>query len=148
MPFSIRSFRCVPLIYFPCFMSFVVFLLLSSGPAYAEWTMRSTAGQGDEEFTSYADLEKIRRTGHLAKIWTLHDYTTPQIYGSKLYLSVKIQTEIDCQQEQYRRVAFYAYSEHMGYGNPVASETDPGKWNPIIPGSLGEGEWKVACGKQ
>jgi hypothetical protein len=123
-------------------------LLLSGGPTYVEWTMRSTAGQGNEEFTSYADLEKIRRTGHLAKIWTLHDYTTPQIYGSKLYLSVKIQTEIDCQQEQYRRVAFYAYSEHMGYGNPVASETDPGKWNPIIPGSLGEGEWKVACGKQ
>jgi hypothetical protein len=37
MPFSIRPFHRLPLIYFSAFMSLIAFLVQDGNPAYAEW---------------------------------------------------------------------------------------------------------------
>jgi hypothetical protein len=145
MPFLIRVHHRIPLTFFLGFWSLITFLLLSSGPAYAEWVWIGTA---DEKSTVYADLERIRRTGHLAKTWTLRDYKTAQDVLGKSYSSSKLLIEFDCQQELFRTAGAYAYSENMGNGIMVQSDTEPAKWQPVVPDSIGEIIWKLACGKK
>ena len=79
MPFSIRPLRRLPLAYWSGFWSLIVLLLLSSGPAYAEWVPVDEHDQaGTTESTSYVDLDTIRRNGDLVKMWVLFDYETRQ----------------------------------------------------------------------
>ena len=52
MPFSIRSYRRLPLIYVLGFGSLITLLVLSSGPAYAEWVV---LGSSDSEVAIYCE---------------------------------------------------------------------------------------------
>ena len=49
------------LIYFSGFMSFILLLLLSSGPAYAEWV--DVGDNNEKGMTVYIDSDTIRRKG-------------------------------------------------------------------------------------
>ena len=80
MPFSIRPYRRFS---FQCFMVIpdrgirmtrlllIALLMLSNGPAYAEWV---AIGSSDDGVTAYADPDTIRRKGDLVEMWTLYDY--------------------------------------------------------------------------
>ena len=123
---------------------------MSSGPAYAEWTKLDVYREGDEKSIQYhyADLDRIRRTEHLANMWTLYDLSTAGTFSGKPYFSIKQQIQYDCQQGLSQTVAIYAYSGKMGKGSIVELGTEPQKWQPVIPDSVGEEQWKVACGKK
>ena len=120
-------------------------LAMTAGAASAEWT---AAGDSDE-FIQYVDRATIRRNGNLVKMWDLKDYKTVQKSAAgKSYLSDKGQEEYDCKEEKRRILAFAWFEGQMGNGKVVYSDSDPGKWTPIGPGSIGETLWKIACGKQ
>ena len=119
-------------------------LLVTAGAASAEWTV---AG-GNDQFVQYVDRATIRRNGNLVKMWVLSDLKTVQTDAGDSYLSSKAQNEYDCKEERSRILAFTWFSGKMGNGKVVYSDSDPGKWKPISPESIGEIKWKVACGKK
>ena len=120
-------------------------LLVTAGAASAEWTV---AG-GNDQFVQYVDRATIRRNGNLVKMWVLSDLKTVQTDAGDSYLSSKAQQEYDCKEEKSRTLAYASYDKTMGDGKVVTSNSNVrAEWEPNYPGSLGETQWKIACGKQ
>ena len=124
------------------FLTFLVFLMFSNA-AMAE---RILIYLGDE-YDSYVDTTTIRKNGNLAKIWEMEDYKTGQNDGDGVYLSEKSQWEYDCQNETERFLSFVTYSGNMGGGKAISSDTYNKSAFPVVPGTLGEIMWKIACGQ-
>jgi hypothetical protein len=122
----------------------IIFLFLSSSPAYAEWV---EVGITDEA-TVYADPDTIRRKGDLVKMWYLHDFKTTQTVLKKSYLSSRSQDEYDCTEDRHRALATTSFSGNMGSGKVRSSYSIKGKWEPVPPGTITQALWKVACDKQ
>jgi hypothetical protein len=120
-------------------------ILLCNGPAYAEWVAVSGSDESGE--IGYVDPATIRRKGDMVKMWELKDFKTVRTAGATAYLSIKTQAEFDCAEERMRMLAFSVFADNMGSGKVVWSNSDEGKWKPVEPGSVGEGLWKIACGK-
>ena len=98
MPFSIRSFRRLPLTYCKGFLFLITLLLLSSSPAYAEWVLVSAAEHG---MTVYADPDTIRRKGELVNMWSLYDFKTEQYVRGVLLLSSKGKSSTTAQRSAF-----------------------------------------------
>ena len=120
-------------------------LVLSSAPAYAEWVK---VNDGDEAGkTVYVDPATIRRNSNLIKMWQFYDYKTVQTVGGVRFLSAKEQWEFDCAGERSRVLALKEFSENMGSGTVVYTNSQVGKWIPVMPDSIGYTVWTVACRK-
>ena len=117
---------------------------LTASAASAEWTISG----GTDSSILYVDRATIRRNGNLVKMWNLVDFKTVQTVSGDSFLSQKGQSEYDCKEERTRMLAFTWFSGQMGNGNVVLSHSEPGKWKPIQPESIGETLWKIACGKK
>lgn len=123
----------------------IMLLVLSGGPAYAEWVR---VGETDT-YTGYIDPKTIRLTADFAKMWGLYDNKTAQSSSAvESYLSIKSLDEYDCLEKQTRNLGLHLYSDQMGKGKMLSSYTNPDKWKPVMPGSVGEVAWKLACGKK
>jgi len=120
-----------------------ILLLLISTDGWAEWTRVG----GDDEIATYADLGTKRRRGNMVKMWVLFNYKTAQQAdaGMPSYLSMIAQNEYDCDEERYRNLYFSMYSENMGGGRVVASNSEPTNWTPISPTFVISRLWKTAC---
>lgn len=124
-----------------------------SGGAAAEWTILASdtvrtegvdAGRG---FKSFIDKKTITKNGDRSTMWSLADYESPIGVGGKKQLSSKSLEEYDCQNKEFRTLAFYWFSRHQAEGDVVHSEEAPGKMQPIVKGSVTEKAWNAACGK-
>ena len=123
----------------------ITLLVLSSGPAYAEWM---SLGASDSGTTVYADPATMRREGDLVKMLVLFDFKTKQTKADVSYLSAKAQMEYDCAEQRFEGLAVMYFSGNMGSGNLLDRSSAKGKWLPVSPSSLDQGLWKVACGKK
>jgi len=122
----------------------ITLLVLSRGPAYAEWVEVGTSA----EFTYYIDPDTIRRKGDMVKMWVVLDFKTVQTLSDDTsHLSVKMQDEFDCAKERSRTLTFTEFSGDMGRGNVVYIKPDEGKWKPVAPGTVFQRLWQVACAK-
>ncbi len=122
-----------------------VLCLSAGGPAYAEWVSLGDNGH----MTVYVDPGTIRRNGNLVKMWTLLDFNTARTLPSGIsYLSSKTQEEFDCAEESRRNLSLTNYSNNMGRGDVVITDSGEGKWVPIAPGTISQNLWKFACGKK
>jgi hypothetical protein len=121
-------------------------LVLSSRPAYAEWVKVSDSDETGK--TVYVDPATIHRNSNLVKMWQFYDYKTVQTVGGNRFLTAKEQWEFDCAEERSRVVARKEFSGNMGSGTMIFTNSEVGKWIPVIPGSIGQTVWEVACGKQ
>jgi len=162
MPFTLCPYRRFPvhctvtynaaplfklsLAYCSGFWSLMILLVLSSGPAYAEWVL--TSGNDDAGLTVYVDPATIRRKGNLVKMWQLHDYKTVQTVAGDSLLSIKRYNEYDCAEERTRMLAYTWFSDNMGSGKVVYSTPDEQEWEPVTPRSINRTLWKVACSKK
>ena len=64
-------------------------------------------------------------------------------------MSFKSYGEDDCKEEQRRTLAFIAYSDNMGKGEVVYNSSEPDSApKPIVPDSMAEALWEMACGKK
>ena len=145
MRFTIHLRRRLPLIYFSGFISLTTLLLLSSGPAYAEWV---AIGSSDDGVTAYADPDTIRRNEEMVKMWILLDFKTTQAVASDLILSIKGQEEYDCDGKRRRLLIFSEFSGNMGGGKEVYSTSGNGNWDPVAPGGVVQALWTYACGEK
>jgi hypothetical protein len=126
--------------------SLITLLVLSSGPAYAEWVKVATS-QSQGGYTGHIDPDTIRRNGDLVKMWQLYDFKTIQTFGSLPYLSAKIRSEYDCAEERWRLLALTNFSGNMGTGNMVSSNSHEGEWVPVQPAGISQIMWNFACDK-
>lgn len=124
----------------------IMLLVLSCGPAYAEWVEVSASKMAG--VIAYADPDTIRRKGNLAKMWSLFDIKTTQTGGVNSYLSIKAQQAYDCAQDRSRALAYTKFSGNMGHGAEVYSVSVEQTWKPVAPMSVGQELWKVACSKK
>jgi hypothetical protein len=102
----------------------------------------------DETSTMYADPATIHRTGEMVNMWTVLDFKAAQArpYGTP-YMSQKTQHEYDCKEQRARAIHFLRYSENMGGGEVVPTDSDPEEWKPVATGSVVEKLWQIACRK-
>ena len=122
-----------------------VLLVLSSGLAYAEWVKVSDGDEAGK--TVYVDPATIRRNSNLVKMWQFYDYKSVQTVGGVRFLSAKEQWEFDCAEARSRVLALKEFSGNMGSGTVVYTNSQVGKWIPVMPGGVGQTVWKVACSK-
>jgi len=103
--------------------------------------------EGNEYVTFYVDQTTIMKAGDRVKMLTLVDFKTVIRSGGQAYRSSKTQHEYDCKENQWRLLNFSYYSGNMGAGEMIFSDTEPGKWEAIKPGSGTKKRWNIACGK-
>lgn len=118
----------------------IVCNIVSSGDATAEWRLIS---KGESPSAAvYADPSDISIKDGMVKIWIMFDYETSQNLGD---LSFVEQHEYDCKGEHSRVIVAYFYSQNMGKGELVFSESDHGQWEPVPQGTLSQSLWRFAC---
>ena len=120
---------------------FVILMACVNGNAVAAWVKVL----GGVYFDSYVDPATIRRAGNIVTMWTLRNYKTTEVLGSKKYLSTRLQYEIDCKQEHFRTLYATFHSGPMADGDVIDSASAPDKWAPIPPESVIEVQRKFAC---
>ncbi len=124
-------------------------LVMTCLSSWAAWDYMGTSN--DKDYDIYNDISTIRKNGEIAKMWTLQDFYTTQINraGEKTR-SVKLLRAFNCRAETMANISIAKYSGQMGSGSVVVSGTldeHLWTWNPIVPESIGETQWKIACGK-
>lgn len=124
----------------------ILLLLLSGGPAYAEWV--KVRDSDEAGMTVYVDPATIRRDSNLVKMWQFYDYRTVQTVGGVRFLTAKEQWEFDCAEGRSRVVARKEFSGNMGSGTMVSTNSQVGNWVPVMPGSIGHTVWEFACKKK
>ena len=159
MSFSIRPNHCFSM---PCSVTYnaglfpklwtyvlgfatLLTLLVSSGPACAEWM---SFGASDSGTTVYADPATMRREGDLVKMLVLFDFKTKQTKADVSYLSAKAQMEYDCAEQRFEGHMVMYFSGNMGNGQLLDRSSGKGKRLRVAPGSLDHDLWKLACGKK
>ena len=123
----------------------VLLLLMVSTNVFAEWTR---VGSNDE-MTVYVDYGSIKKKGNKVKMWYLFDHKTVQKPAGDRYLSSMSRSEYDCEEETKRMLDFYWYSGNMRQGEMVYSQSNiKDEAESIVPGSISEALFKIACGKK
>lgn len=111
--------------------------------AMAEWKQINQ----NSKLTTYVDLNTVRRSGNLAKIWSLQDYVSPIAWTSDTsYLSSLLRREFHCSDERGRTLDYIWHTGSMGGGPTVATDSTAGQWSSVPPGSIEERMFKAACG--
>ena len=124
----------------------ITLLVLSSGPAYAEWMTVSIIDETGA--TVYVDPDTIHRKGDRVTMWELIDYETIQIVTGASFLSARLQREYDCAGDLHRTLELAKLSGNMGTGKVIRITSDEQKWEPVDPGSIAKRLWRFACDKK
>jgi hypothetical protein len=122
-----------------------------SSNVFAEWTDvgNNDGGGSGGGITAYVDLGTIKRKGHKVKMWILYDFNIVQESSGSRYLSSTSRNEYDCEEETLRTLDYYWYSGYMKQGEIVVSVPNAKmEAQSVMPGSVGEILFKVACGKK
>jgi hypothetical protein len=121
-------------------------VLLYSGPANAGWV---SVYESDRLATTVSiDPDTIQRKGDLVELWVLYDSKITQSGRGGPLLSTKTQGEFNCEARRSRILGVTDFSGNVGSGKVVYSNSDEQKWEPVVPGSLGQTLWKVTCNKE
>lgn len=122
---------------------FLMFLILISTPAVAEWTMIQT---GDNE-NVYVDFDTLQKSGNLVTVSTLNDYSFAQ---QKKELSTQFTELHDCKHQKFKALSISYYSENMAKGDVIdatsfnAPETP---WSDVVNYSVGELKANIICSR-
>jgi hypothetical protein len=120
----------------------ITLLLLSSGPAYAEWVAFGTTVN---EATVYVDPATIRHKRELAEIWVLFDYKLAQsLPPASHYLSMRNLHQYNCGEERFRLLSATWFFGNMGQGAVLDDIVKESEWRPIRD-SLGRRLMELAC---
>jgi hypothetical protein len=125
----------------------IVLLLLLAGvsrSAMAEWV--DAGANGTQRL--YYDPATIKKTGDMVKLWHLHDYSEAKDLAGKKYMSLRVLSEFDCWQNEFRIFNETYHADNMAGGDVLSTVSGPSKWQPVPRGSFNEILKKIACGKK
>jgi hypothetical protein len=122
--------------------------MMTCSLSWAEWIFLLSS-TSDAKF--YYENTSLRRNGPIVKMWTLRSGIKNAV-DNKIYLSSKDLYGFDCEKEVLKHLSGAAYSGEMGAGEMIFSYTPDEnlikQWDPIIPGTVMETLWKIACDKK
>jgi hypothetical protein len=126
----------------------LLLLLLISPNVLAEW-VKLDDGHDAKNITVYVDKQSILKEENKVQMWSLYDHKTAFTIGNKVFLSAKKGGEYDCEKATAREIEHSLYSENMGAGKLVFSQNNIKTESiPIVPKTIKETLFKIACGKQ
>lgn len=109
-------------------------------PAWAEWVNVGAT----EDATFYLDPVTIRKDGDLRGVSVGQDMKQQ---GKDGEMSGRGSYVFDCKDERFRVLSASWHSEPMGGGKILSSESDPGDWNPIAPGTANKAMFNFVCAR-
>ncbi len=125
-------------------MLLLAFASSNASAQFAKWTVIDRR----ETFSIYADTASVRRSGNIVQMWDMSDAAPGKVLGGvKQSASSKMEREYDCGKQQLRMLYVSWHSGHMGEGEIIGSDSNPGVWQMALLGTIGERLWKIACGE-
>ena len=105
--------------------------------------------------TYYTEQSSINKSGDNVKLWVLRDYNAPQLMSKGSFnlatdmnhLSLKAKLEYNCKTEESRKIFISWHTGNMGGGEKITSNSELGGWNPVVPDSIDQVMWTLACSK-
>jgi len=120
-----------------------VMLVCATGTALADWVRI----RGDATVTVLADSGSLSRSGDMATMWSMINYTKPRKTDEgEEFMSSRQRMEYDCTDKLSRRLEFDRYSDLSGLGRAVYSNKSASAWSPVAPGSVVGELFRFACG--
>lgn len=122
-----------------------ILLTIISTSAMAEWDLVNKG----TVFDVYVDASSIKKDGNKAKMWVIWDFKTPQKDMGQPYLSILDKSVYDCKNETNKTLIRVFYTNNMREGEAVLRleyADNESKERTIVPDTIGEIEWKAACG--
>lgn len=120
-----------------------VLLVFATGTALADWVRI----RGDATVTVLADSGSLARSGDMATMWSMINYTKPRkTDDGEEHMSSRQRMEYDCADKLSRRLEFDRYSDLSGLGRAVYSNKNASGWSPVAPGSVVGELFRFACG--
>ena len=124
-----------------------VLLLMTCSVSWAEWETTDIT----DSFILFHDKSTIRRNGAFVQMWSSKDYFEVQTDVRVPFKSSKVLRKYNCNKETQALVSLIHYSESVSSGRVTFSHTVKEhelNWTPVVPDSVGETEWKIACGQK
>ena len=115
-------------------LTFTLALTISS--AMAEWSKVIQDESG--AVVTYFEYDTLKREGDTVKVWELVDYK----FGS-----TKTLAEYDCMEQRIRSHSGEAFNSGMGEGKIISTNNKLGDWRKVLPETVGQTLWKIACDK-
>jgi hypothetical protein len=129
-----------------CKTVLTLLLVVASASVMADWVVVGKA----ENITVYADPATMHIKGDIVRMQDLADLNSAlNTDDGKPYMSTKAQDEFDCDGGLYRTRSLFCYTGNMGKGDVVCTHSDPNHeaWHQVVPKSIIETMWQLACGK-
>ncbi len=129
----------------------LMMLTLIQTPVHAGWVMMDDRYQSPGLQTVFIDPDTIRREGNVVTASALIDWTWMQGNRSPTrFYSTKMTKQFDCAENLVRTLTATDFYGHMGTGEVIGggSHTSEGHWVAVEPGTLNQGFWEAACGKE
>ena len=125
---------------------FVLFALMVSQPAMAQWVQM---GEGSSSRQYYDPTRIESYSGIYQSIWGLNDYNAIQENRrvKKSYRSSVARWVVDCSRKEIKEIGAFWYSENMGKGELVDSNTRQGIFESAPPNSALDTIINLACRK-
>lgn len=97
-------------------------------------------------FVTYADRATISKTANTVRMSSVID---PEVADDRRRVSWKDEWNYRCQDNLIQPHRFAQYSGKMGTGEEMYGQSVPAiYWLGVVPGSVSEKLWKIACGKE
>jgi hypothetical protein len=129
--------------------SLIMFFVLSSGPANAEWVAVEKDYLLPGLQTVYIDPDTILREGNLVTVWQLVDFKAMQGGRSPTrFFSTKTHKQFDCVGKRFRLLGFTEFTDGMGTGEPTGGYVDKNTWLSVQPESITQALWEVICSEK
>ncbi len=110
------------------------------------WEFRAVAADGS--WATYSTVHQMKRAGSQVTVWLRQEYAEPQAGDNGKYLSVVEKIQYDCAKDRARPLVVIYYGGNNIQGNEQSEEADAktAVWNPIVPGTRDEFDYRWACG--
>jgi hypothetical protein len=139
------------LLHRPGFWIVIALLVLLQQPVHAEWAAIDQRYQSPGLQTVYVDHDTVHRADNLVTLSALIDWTWMQGNRSPTrFYSTRLTKQFDCVEKHVRTLATTDFYGHMGTGQAIGGGgyTSESEWVDIKLGTINQGLWEVACGKE
>ena len=98
-------------------------------------------------FVTYADRATIKRSGNTVQMSSVID---PEVADDRRRVSWKDEWDYQCLDKLARPTRYNEFSGRMGTGEKIYSQSMGSSiyWTGVVPGSVTDKLWQIACGKE
>ena len=122
-------------------------MMIVSSVSWAEWI----AVRENEQGIQLVDYSSLKTKGSIASMWTMSNFKQVQKTDFGNYRSIKVLSYFDCIDNTLGDQTVVMYSKLNGSGVVVFSadrKKDQIEFTSVVPETMGEAKWKIACGKK